>query len=109
MQRSPRNVKIASSHEGLTHYGGILFFNRKVREGMHTTFEVLALAFLATPCDLRLSMRHKGGEEARTHMFSMMPGTGSQGQIGFGDNGLFATAFFEVEALPRPCCVIPVP
>ncbi len=27
MQRSPRNVKIAFSHAGLTHYGGILFFN----------------------------------------------------------------------------------
>src|SRR5260370_557314 len=27
MRRSPRNVKIAFSHEGLTHYGGILFFN----------------------------------------------------------------------------------
>jgi anthranilate phosphoribosyltransferase len=25
MQRSPRNVKIAISHTGLTHYGGILF------------------------------------------------------------------------------------
>jgi hypothetical protein len=27
MRRSPRNVKIAFSHAGLTHYGGILFFN----------------------------------------------------------------------------------
>ena len=81
----------------------------KVREGMHTTFEVLAVASLATPCNLRLSMRHEGEEEARTQMFSMMPGTGSERQIGFGDNALFATAFFEVAALPRPCCVIPVP
>lgn len=27
MRRLPRNVKIAFSHAGLTHYGGILFFN----------------------------------------------------------------------------------
>src|SRR5258708_28442570 len=27
MERSRRNVKIAFSHTGLTHYGGILFFN----------------------------------------------------------------------------------
>src|SRR2546427_11193558 len=27
MRRSPRNVKIAFSHAGLTHYGGIFFFN----------------------------------------------------------------------------------
>jgi hypothetical protein len=27
MRRSPRNVKIAFSHAGLTHYGGILFLS----------------------------------------------------------------------------------
>jgi hypothetical protein len=27
MRRSPRNVKIAFSHAGLTHYGGLLFLN----------------------------------------------------------------------------------
>jgi hypothetical protein len=27
MRRSPRNVRIAFSHEGLTHYGGMLFLN----------------------------------------------------------------------------------
>jgi hypothetical protein len=31
MRRSPRNVKIAFSHGGLTHYGGILFFNEFTR------------------------------------------------------------------------------
>jgi Transposase DDE domain group 1 len=31
MRRSPRNVKIAFSHAGLTHYGGLLFFNEFVR------------------------------------------------------------------------------
>ena len=27
MRSSPRNIEIAFSHAGLTHYGGILFFN----------------------------------------------------------------------------------
>src|ERR1017187_166733 len=27
MRYSPRNIEIAFSHAGLTHYGGILFFN----------------------------------------------------------------------------------
>jgi len=27
MRYSPRNIKIAFSHAGLTHYGGILFFD----------------------------------------------------------------------------------
>jgi hypothetical protein len=27
MRRSPRTVEIAFSHAGLTHYGGILYFN----------------------------------------------------------------------------------
>lgn len=31
MRRSPRSVKIAFSHGGLTHYGGILFFNEFTR------------------------------------------------------------------------------
>jgi hypothetical protein len=31
MRRSPRNVEIAFSHAGLTHYGGILFFNEFTR------------------------------------------------------------------------------
>lgn len=31
MRRSPRNVEIAFSHGGLTHYGGILFFNEFTR------------------------------------------------------------------------------
>jgi DDE family transposase len=31
MRRSPRNVAIAFSHGGLTHYGGILFFNEFTR------------------------------------------------------------------------------
>jgi hypothetical protein len=31
MRRSPRNVTIAFSHAGLTHYGGVLFFNEFVR------------------------------------------------------------------------------
>jgi len=31
MRRSPRNVEIAFSHVGLTHYGGILFFNEFTR------------------------------------------------------------------------------
>jgi Transposase DDE domain group 1 len=31
MRRSPRNVTIAFSHAGLTHYGGLLFFNEFVR------------------------------------------------------------------------------
>lgn len=31
MRRSPRNVKISFSHGGLTHYGGILFFNEFTR------------------------------------------------------------------------------
>jgi Transposase DDE domain group 1 len=31
MQRSPRNVRIAFNHAGLTHYGGILFFNEFAR------------------------------------------------------------------------------
>ena len=31
MRRSPRNVRIAFSHGGLTHYGGILFFNEFTR------------------------------------------------------------------------------
>jgi hypothetical protein len=31
VRRSPRNVEIAFSHAGLTHYGGILFFNEFTR------------------------------------------------------------------------------
>src|SRR2546428_10957911 len=31
MRRSPRNVEIAFSHGGPTHYGGILFFNEFTR------------------------------------------------------------------------------
>jgi Transposase DDE domain group 1 len=31
MRRSPRNVRIAFSHGGLTHYGGVLFFNEFTR------------------------------------------------------------------------------
>jgi Transposase DDE domain group 1 len=31
MRRSPRNVEIAFSHGGLTHYGGILYFNEFTR------------------------------------------------------------------------------
>jgi hypothetical protein len=31
MHRLPRNVEIAFSHGGLTHYGGILFFNEFTR------------------------------------------------------------------------------
>jgi hypothetical protein len=31
MRRSPRNVEVAFSHGGLTHYGGILFFNEFTR------------------------------------------------------------------------------
>ena len=31
MRRSPRNVRIAFNHAGLTHYGGILFFNEFAR------------------------------------------------------------------------------
>jgi hypothetical protein len=31
MRRSPRNVRISFSHAGLTHYGGIFFFNEFVR------------------------------------------------------------------------------
>ncbi len=31
MRRSPRNVEISFSHGGLTHYGGILFFNEFTR------------------------------------------------------------------------------
>ena len=31
MRRSPRNVEIAFSHAGLTHYGGVLFFNKFTR------------------------------------------------------------------------------
>jgi hypothetical protein len=31
MRRSPRNVQIAFNHGGLTHYGGILFFNEFTR------------------------------------------------------------------------------
>ncbi len=31
MRRSPRNVRIAFSHGGLTHYGGIFFFNEFTR------------------------------------------------------------------------------
>jgi Transposase DDE domain group 1 len=31
MHRAPRNVRIAFSHGGLTHYGGILFFNEFTR------------------------------------------------------------------------------
>jgi hypothetical protein len=31
MRRSPRNVEIAVSHGGLTHYGGILYFNEFTR------------------------------------------------------------------------------
>lgn len=31
MRRSPKNVEIAFSHGGLTHYGGILFFNEFTR------------------------------------------------------------------------------
>ena len=31
MRRSPKNVKIAFSHAGLTHYGGILFFSEFAR------------------------------------------------------------------------------
>jgi Transposase DDE domain group 1 len=31
MRRSPRNVKIAFSHGGLTHYGGVLYFNEFTR------------------------------------------------------------------------------
>jgi hypothetical protein len=31
MRRSPRNVKIAWNHRGLTHYGGVLFFHEFVR------------------------------------------------------------------------------
>lgn len=31
MRRSPRNVEIAFSHAGLTHYGGVLFFNEFTR------------------------------------------------------------------------------
>jgi len=31
MRRSPRNVKIACNHRGLTHYGGIIFFHEFTR------------------------------------------------------------------------------
>ena len=31
MRYSPRNIEIAFGHAGLTHYGGILFFNQFVR------------------------------------------------------------------------------
>jgi len=31
MRRSPRNVRIARAHAGLTHYGGVLFFNEFTR------------------------------------------------------------------------------
>lgn len=31
MRRSPRNVKIACNHSGLTHYGGIIFFHEFTR------------------------------------------------------------------------------
>jgi hypothetical protein len=31
MRRSPRNVRIAWNHRGLTHYGGVLFFHEFVR------------------------------------------------------------------------------
>lgn len=31
MRRSPRNVRIAWNHKGLTHYGGVLFFHEFVR------------------------------------------------------------------------------
>ena len=31
MRRSPKNIEIAFSHGGLTHYGGILFFNEFTR------------------------------------------------------------------------------
>ena len=31
VRRAPRNVRIACSHSGLTHYGGIFFFNEFTR------------------------------------------------------------------------------
>ena len=31
MRRSPRNVRIACNHRGLTHYGGIIFFHEFTR------------------------------------------------------------------------------
>lgn len=31
MRRSPRNLKIAFNHKGLTHYGGVYFFHEFLR------------------------------------------------------------------------------
>jgi hypothetical protein len=31
MRRSPRNVKLAFNHRGLTHYGGVFFFHEFLR------------------------------------------------------------------------------
>jgi hypothetical protein len=55
VHRSPRNVKIAFSHAGLTHYGGILFFNEFVRVLQLRRFLTRHLRYLRRNHDYKLS------------------------------------------------------
>jgi hypothetical protein len=55
MRRSPRNVKIAFNHEGLTHYGGMLFFNEFTRMLQLRRFLTRRLSYRRRNQDYQLS------------------------------------------------------
>ena len=55
MRRSPKNVKIACNHRGLTHYGGIVFFHEFTRVLQLRDFLARHLSYRRLRCDYTLS------------------------------------------------------
>ena len=55
MRRSPKNVKIACNHRGLTHYGGIFFFHEFTRVLQLRDFFARHLKYRRLRCDYTLS------------------------------------------------------
>ena len=55
MRRSPRNVKIAWNHRGLTHYGGVVFFHEFVRMLQVRDFLARHLEDFRSHCRYKLS------------------------------------------------------
>src|SRR5271169_4154952 len=55
MQYLPRNIKIACNHKGLTHYGGVFFFQEVLRVLQFRHFIALRLGDFRVPNDYPLS------------------------------------------------------
>src|ERR1039458_3582081 len=55
MRRSPRNLRIACNHNGLTHFGGIYFFNEFLRVLQFRDFLARYVAYSRRNCRYSVS------------------------------------------------------